>query len=118
MSNKMNQTQLTVLWEINGRAEAGPYTLLGLNPSAFTLKLHRPFLTLADIAHLCKQIEAEYRTTQQGLRGLEGTDKDRYINWRTVRLEILTDELRKLVGDEEAARIVNQIADKPEEGQK
>ncbi len=61
----------------------------------------------SDVARLRKLIEYEYQSAQQGLLGLAyGTSKHEFITARMERIGQIQEELEKIIGVEEAARIL------------
>ncbi len=61
----------------------------------------------SEVARLREQIAIEYLAAKQGLSGLaSGTAQHRFITYRMERMGICHDELKKLVGEQEAAKIL------------
>jgi hypothetical protein len=63
----------------------------------------------SEVARIKKQIEDEQVAASQGLHGLaQGVSRHEFITKRMERQGQLHDELKKLVGEEEAARILSE----------
>ncbi len=67
----------------------------------------------SEVARLRKQIKAEYESASQGLQGLaQGTSKHEFITRRMENMGKIQEELEKLVGKEEAKRIIGEQLNK------
>jgi len=79
-----------------------------------TKQHHNPFPdeTRSEVARLMRQIDQEYEAAERGLRGLTfGTAQHTFI---TKRMEYIADHhqsLIHLVGQQEAARLINERSD-------
>lgn len=61
----------------------------------------------SDVARLLETIDLEYQAAWNGLSGLaQGTSQHDFINAKLERMEDARQELEKLVGENEAARMV------------
>ncbi len=61
----------------------------------------------SEVARLREQLATEYQAAKQGLSGLaSGTAQHRFITHRMERMSLCHDELKKLVGEQEAAHIL------------
>jgi len=61
------------------------------------------------VAQLKQQIASEYLAAKQGLSGLaSGTAQHRFITHRMERMSMCHDELKELVGEQEAARMLTE----------
>jgi hypothetical protein len=72
-------------------------------------KNEREFTTMSnsEVARLKAQIVLEYESAKQGLSGLaQGTARHDFINAKTERVALAVQQLRGMVGDEEAGRIL------------
>lgn len=68
----------------------------------------------SEVARLRQRIEEEYEAAWQGLYGLrEGTAKHEFITARMEQMGSYHNDLAGLVGAEEAASILCEIANKP-----
>ena len=67
----------------------------------------------SDVARLLMTIDLEYRAAWNGLSGLnQGTATHEFINHRMEKIGLAAEELKQLVGEKEAARIVVEQMDK------
>jgi len=70
----------------------------------------------SEVARLRKQLEAEYEAAMLGLQGLaQGVSKHEFITKRMERVGELHEQLKGIVGEEEAIKIVTEINDKAAE---
>jgi hypothetical protein len=61
----------------------------------------------SEVKRLREQIKAEYHAAQQGLHGLaQGTSKHQFITHRMDAIGQIQEKLEKIVGKEEAKRII------------
>lgn len=61
-----------------------------------------------EIAHIRRQIAAEYESAQRALRGSAyGTSQHKFITRRMERMGGLHGRLKTIVGDDQATRILN-----------
>jgi hypothetical protein len=61
----------------------------------------------SEVARLKQQIATEYLAAKQGLSGLAlGTAQHQFITHRMERMSMCHDELKELVGEQEAARML------------
>ncbi len=68
----------------------------------------------SEVARLMAQIQAEHEAARAGLSGLaEGCSRHAFITARTERIADYVEELQKLTGEEEAARLMQQWKDRP-----
>ena len=68
----------------------------------------------SEVAHLLKQIEAEYNSSQSGLSGLaSGTAKHEFITRKMEKIGEIHAELHALVGDESMGLLVELLSEVP-----
>ena len=71
---------------------------------------------MTEVQRLLAQIDTEYQAAWSGLSGLaQGTAQHDFINAKLENMENARQELEKIVGENEAARLVVEcIMEKPE----
>ena len=63
----------------------------------------------SEVARLKQQIAIEYLAAKQGFSGLAlGTAQHQFITHRMERMSMCHDELKELVGEQEAARMLTE----------
>jgi hypothetical protein len=72
----------------------------------------------SDVARLLAQIDAEYRSAELGLSGFaQGSAKHEFITARMEGMGRVHEELEKLVGKEQADKLIAEQMDRSDKGE-